>query len=373
MKPIRILHVLGPMHRAGIETWLMHVLRQIDRERYHMTFLVHTNEPAAYDEEVRALGAQILPCPFTRRPIKYAQQFLEIAKRFGLFDVLHSHVHNFSGFVVWLGSVAGIPTRIAHSHNDTRVVDGAATYHRKAYLSLTGRLLTRFSTCRLAASASAASALYGDGWRRDRRTRILYYGVDLAPYSLKADRSVVRSEFGFKADDIVFGHAGRFVPQKNHDFLINIAAEIAKRETKAKFLFLGEGPLRPLIEDRVRRAGLAGRTVFAGSRPDVPRLMQGAMDRFLFPSHYEGLGLVLTEAQAADLPAIISDAIPSEVDVVPNLITRLSLQQPAAVWAQQALLNRDSAASNGLKQIEGSAFNIVASVKYLMDIYSAQH
>src|SRR5271157_154375 len=127
MKPIRILHVVGSMDRGGVETWLMNVLRHIDRDRFRMDFLVHTNQPAAYDAEVQSLGARILRCPATRHPIRYARRFLKIAKQFGPFDVLHSHVHDYSGYVVWLGRLAGVPIRISHSHNDTRTVRAAAT------------------------------------------------------------------------------------------------------------------------------------------------------------------------------------------------------------------------------------------------------
>jgi glycosyltransferase involved in cell wall biosynthesis len=371
MKPLRVLHVLGAMNRGGVETWLMHVLRHIDRERFHMDFLVHTDQPAAYDAEIRSLGARILPCPATHRPIQYGKRFLEIAKRFGPFDVLHSHVHSFSGYVVWLGSIAGIPIRIGHSHNDIRAAGGAGTYRRAAYLWITRWLLAKCTTRRLAASAPAASALFGPDWRQDRRVGILYCGIDPAPYSATPDRAAVRSEFEFRASNVVFGHVGRFDPQKNHAFLIDIAAEIAKRDADARFLLVGDGPLRPSIEKRAQRAGIGSRTVFAGSRADVPRLMIGGMDGFLFPSLYEGLGLALIEAQAAGLPAVISDAIPREADVAPDLITRLSLRQSAGLWAEHALRHRKSGASDALAKVERSQFNIAASMKALMQEYRA--
>jgi glycosyltransferase involved in cell wall biosynthesis len=195
--------------------------------------------------------------------------------------------------------------------------------------------------------------------------------VDLAPYSLKVDRAAVRSEFGFRASNTIFGHVGRFDTQKNHAFLIDIATEIAKRDSEARFLLVGDGPLRPSIEEQVRRAGIASRTVFAGSRPDVPRLTMGTMDRFLFPSLYEGLGLALIEAQAAGLPATISDVIPSEADVVPNLITRLSLRQPAAVWAEHALHPGECGTPGALAEVERCPFNVIASTNKLTELYDA--
>jgi glycosyltransferase involved in cell wall biosynthesis len=370
MKPIRILHVLGAMNRGGVETWLMHLLRHIDRERFQMDFLVHTDQPAAYDAELLALGSKILRCPDWHRPIRYGKHFLRIIREFGPFDVLHSHVHNFSGYVVWLGHAAGIPVRISHSHSDTSFVGATATHTRRAYLSLSRWLLTKYSTSALAASAPAASALFGPSWQQGDRVKILYCGIDLAPYSMTVDRAAVRSEFGFRASNIVFGHVGSFRPPKNHAFLADIAAEIAKREPEARFLLVGNGPLRAPTESQFRRAGLGHRAVFAGSRPDVPRLMLGAMDGFLFPSLYEGLGLVLIEAQAANLPAIISDTVPSEAIVIPSLIRSLSLKQSAATWAETALHHRTSSEPNALAAIERSPFVIDRSIERLTDLYS---
>jgi len=371
MSSIRVLHVLGAMNRGGVETWLMHLIRHVDRQKYHMDFLVHTDQSAVHDAELKSLGARVLPCPSIRNPIQYAKRFLDIASQFGPFDVLHSHVHHFSGYVTWLGSKAGIPVRISHSHNDTSVVNARASYVRKAYLSATRWLLTKYSTCRLAASKPAASALFGPNWTRDERVKILSYGVDLKPFAQPVDRAAVRSEFGFCASNVVFGHVGRFDEQKNHAFLGKIAAEIANREPEARFLLVGDGPLRPSIESQFTHAGIGRRAVFAGSRPDVARLMNGAMDAFLFPSLYEGLGIVLIEAQAAGLPTIMSDSIPAEAIIVPGLVITCALDESPSHWAEAALDHSQHRASGTLADVERSPFNITASLEALMHIYSA--
>jgi glycosyltransferase involved in cell wall biosynthesis len=371
MKPVRILHVVGAMNRAGTETWLMHVLRHIDRDKFRTDFLVHTDQPAAYDEELKALGSRILRCPNLQNPLLYGRRFLEIANQFGPFDVVHSHVHHFSGYVVALARVAGIPVRISHSHNDTRAVEARINLARKAYLLGSQQLIASNCTHGLAASDTAGEALFGSRWRSDRRMRVLCCGVDLAPFLQTVDRQSVRSEFGFDDSNLVFGHVGRFDPQKNHAFLVEIAAEIVKRTPRARFLFVGDGPLRSSMEDLCQRAGIADKTVFAGSRGDVPRLMTGAMDRFLFPSLHEGLGLVLIEAQAAHLPATISDAVPHEATVIPELTTRISLTESAGSWAQCALQASEHRLSSTFAAIAGGPFNIAASVHALEKIYAS--
>ena len=116
MKRVRILQVVGKMDMAGTETWLMHVLKHIDRSRFSMDFLVHSREEGAYDREIRAFGSKIIPCLGTSRPWQYARNFRQVLSEHGPYDVVHTHVNYFSGLPLWLAARAGVPARIAHSH-----------------------------------------------------------------------------------------------------------------------------------------------------------------------------------------------------------------------------------------------------------------
>jgi glycosyltransferase involved in cell wall biosynthesis len=367
---MRVLHVLGAMNRGGVETWLMHVLRRVKRDRVRMDFLVHTDQRAEYDAEILTLGSKILPCPDPHKLPTYSKRFLEITRRSGPYDALHSHVHHHSGVVLWLGRRAGVPVRIAHSHNDLRTLAEGAAPLRKGYLWYSRRLIAANFTHRLAASRPAACDLFGSHWERDHRIRVLHCGVELEPFRESFDRDAARLEFGFRPEHMVFGHTGRFEAQKNHVFLAEIASEILKREPRARFLFIGDGPLRPSIEEQFRRGGIGDCAVFAGLRPDVPRLATAVMDAFLFPSLYEGLGLALIEAQAAGLPSTISDTIPAEAAVIPKLIRRLSLWEPASIWAKCALSHRERVAGS-LAEVERSSFDIATSIRGLMRTYGA--
>ena len=375
-RPIRILHVLGQMQRGGVETWLTQVLRHINRDRFRMDFLVHITKPGAYDEEIRALGSLIIPCPLSRsRPWIYAANFKQILQDYGPYDIIHSHVHHFSGYVLRLAKQAGVPFCIAHSHNDTSFEAQAGLY-RRLYRTLTEWWVSRHATAGLGCSRKAAADLFGSQWNRNPHCWVLYYGIDLTPFQNRVDRAAVRREFGIPADAFVMGHVGRFDAQKNHEFLIEIAAEVAQREPKMRLLLVGEGALQPDIARRVWQMGLSDRVIFAGSRPDIGRLMLGAMDAFVFPSLHEGLGIVLLEAQAAGLPCLFSDVIPEEVDVVKPLVRRLSLSQQASEWAEVLLTYRDTtgaiAQSDALAWMATSPFNIKTSVKQLERIYQAQ-
>ncbi|WP_414577515.1 glycosyltransferase family 1 protein [Anabaena sp. CCY 9402-a] len=374
-RPIRILHVVGGMVRGGIETWLMHILRHIDRDRFQMDFLVHTTETCPYDDEIRNLGSQIIPCPLQRwYPWSYAANLKRIFCEFGAYDIVHSHVHHFSGYILNLAKQAGVPVRIAHSHNDTSAQQ--TSLYRRGYNSLTKSWIDRNATLGLGCSGQAATDLFGSQWQTDSRWQTLYYGIDLTPYKQVIDPVAVRAEFGIPSDAFVIGHVGRFEPQKNHKFLIEIAAEIAKREPQTRLLLVGEGYLQLETYQQVVQMGLGDRVIFAGSRPDVPRLMLGAMDVFFLPSLHEGLPLVLLEAQTAGLPCVFSDVITEEVDIVKPLITRTSLSRTTSHWAEVILAQRDAVASitpaEVLAQVQQSPFSIETSMQHLQKMYATQ-
>jgi len=374
-RPIRILHVVGGMNRGGIETWLMHVLRHIDRDRFQMDFLVHTEQPCPYDDEARDLGSKIIPCLDPSKPWLYASNFKRILRECGPYDIVHSHVHHFSGYVMWLAKQAGIPVRIAHSHNDNSSAEANAGWLRRSYLTLTEWSISWCGTVGLGCSCNAVADLFGAAWKTDTRWQVLYYGVDLKPFYDRVDSSSIRAEFGIPLDAFVIGHIGRFELQKNHLFLLKIAAKIAKQELKMHLLLIGDGSLRSDIEQKVVEMGLSDRVTFTGNRSDIPRLMLNAVDVFLFPSLHEGLGLVLIEAQAAGLPCIFSDVVPKEADLVTPLLQRTSLSKSASIWAEAVMsaTSRVSAISqrDALAVIENSDFNITASVKNLTEVYEA--
>jgi len=372
-KPIRILHVVGGMNRGGVETWLMHILRNIDRDRFRTDFMVHTDKPCVYDGEVLALGSKIIPCLHPSKPLAYARNFRHIMNEFGPFDVIHSHVHHFSGHILRLARQAGIPVRIAHSHLDTTELHKKARFLRHLYIYLATQMISHNATVGLAASRKAAKALFGTNWEADQRWQLLYCGIDLSSFKLPIDSITVRKELGIPADAFVLGHVGRFMEQKNHGFLIDIMSEVAKREPKTYLLLVGDGELRQAIQQKVTRAGLADKVIFAGVRSDVPRLMLGAMDIFVMPSLYEGLPLVGLEVQSAGLPFLLSDTTTEELDVVMPLIKRLSLSQPALDWAQEVLALRNTepeiSRSDALTLMKETGFNITSSIKNLEKVY----
>lgn len=370
---MRILHVAGGMNRGGAETWLMHILRRVDPVDFHMDFLVHTLEPCAYDDEIRDLGSLVIPCMNYRHPIQYARNFRRVLREFGPYDILHSHVHYYTGFVLLLGHLAGVQTLIAHSRTDARGLEEQAKEPRSMYINLMKWMISRYADYGLAVSKKAAVGLFGPDWADDPRWRVLYGGIDLKPFKQTVDPQRIRAELGIPEKAFIVGHVGRFVKDKNHAFLVDIASEVVKAAADVRFLLVGDGPMRRAIELQVESLGLRDKVIFTGVRADVSRLMLGGMDAFILPSLREGLPMTLIEAQAAGLPCLFSDFISEEADILKHLVKRLPVDGPAEIWASAInSLQRDKPMTkdpNAIAVVEHSAFNIASSAEELIKIY----
>jgi glycosyltransferase involved in cell wall biosynthesis len=384
--PIRVLHVLSGLDRGGTETWLWQVARRMDRSRFQMDYMLRVapeHVPTqAYTESFRALGGTIITCCHSRRPWHYGAMFRHALDAHGPYDLIHSHIRHFSGYILRLAYQEGIPVRIAHIHSDTSHLRRTASPVRWLYLQLMQYWTRTYATAGLAVSRRAANSTFGASWEQDPRWRVCPCGIDVQPFHTPVDAHAVRRELGLPGQALVVGHVGNFSPEKNHTFLIDVAHEVIRQRPETFFLLVGDGPLRPSMEQQVARLGLAHRVLFAGSRADVPRLMMGAMDMLVFPSLFEGLGLVLIEAQAAGLPCVISDVVPEEATVFPPLVRSLSLSEPAAAWArvvletmprQQEWADTSLSTRNRLTTLTSSPFNIQQSVETLASLYEEAH
>jgi glycosyltransferase involved in cell wall biosynthesis len=139
-------------------------------------------------------------------------------------------------------------------------------------------------------------------------------------------------------------------------------------------LLIGDGALRQSIQNEAVALGLGDVVLFAGSRADVPRLLMGAINVFVFPSLHEAVSLACVEAQAAGLPLVISAVLPAALDVVPGAVTRLALSAPARRWADVCLSTRSEGRlpkTEALAILQHSAFTIETCLAQLDDIYSS--
>lgn len=370
MTRTHVLHIVGAMNRGGVESWLMEVLRHIDRERFQIDFLVHSEAPGDFDREIRKLGSNIYRCQLNSNPIAYLRDYMRVLQSNGPFDVVHSHVHYFSGFTLLLARVGKVPTRISHSHSAPR---NAESILRKSYVRIMSALIYHNATLKLAGSEESACSLYGRDWKTQSDTVIFYTAIDLDRFSRERKIHLTRGEFKIPINALVVGHVGRFSAPKNHSFLIDIFSEVMRIDKNAYLLLVGDGVLRPEIEQKAARLGISENVKMTGLRQDVPEIMMDVIDVVCFPSLYEGLPIAILEAQAANVPCVISDRITKEVIVNSETIEALPLEVPASVWAQAvhfASGNRDTVDNS--QAFRSGMFSIQSSIPSLEKIYDTR-
>jgi glycosyltransferase involved in cell wall biosynthesis len=370
---VRVLHVIGQMNRAGVETWLVQVLRNLDPTRVQLEFLALRPGRGDYDGEIERLGSAVIPCGAApTSPFRFARRFAAVLRERGPYQVVHSHVHHFSGFVLALARRAEVPVRIAHVHMDSSALDAAAGPARRAYLRLMEAAVRRHATHGFAVSEAAAASLFGAGWREDERWAVARCGLDFSAFRAPAEVASIRASLGVPRDAVVLGHVGRFDAWKNQSFLVRIAAAAVRRDPRAFLVLVGDGALRERVASEAAALGVRDRVAFLGLRDDVPRVMR-SFDVFVFPSLHEGLPLVGIEAQAAGLPIVLADHLTRELAVIPELFTWVPLSTGPAAWADAALsaVRARAPAADSIAALERSDFSLQRSVSGLLAAYGA--
>jgi len=366
-EPIRVLQIVSYMDRGGTETLLMNLYRNIDRTKIQFDFLVHNLKEQCFDKEIEALGGKIYRIP-RFSPWRFDKQFKEYDKFFKAhpeYKIVHSHIDLNNLGTLRAAYKAGTPTRICHLHCANLSGKNIPFSYRckKMVLPLISRYLThRFACSRL--SALEGYGRYGDD------AIILNNGIQTEKFRfIASDRIKKRNELGWD-DKFVVLSVANFVEPKNHRFLIEVFNETLKQRKEALLALAGAGPLQPQIEAQIKELGIGANVQFLGVRNDVPDLLKAA-DVFLFPSLYEGFGIVAEEAQASGLPVVASDVLPEETRLT-DLIRYVSLSDSPQRWAQIVLeeANRErNARETYAEVVKNAGFDISASVEMLTKFY----
>ncbi len=363
MRKTRVLQIVGAMNRGGVESWLMEVLRNIDRDRFQIDFLVHSEVPGAFDSEIRELGSNIFRCPLNRNPATYLKSLFRVLSSNGPFDVVHSHVLYFSGITLSLARACGVPIRISHGHSAPMIENSVL---RKAYIRFMSALVYHNATLKLAGSNESAGVLYGPNWKSQKNTRVFYTAIDFRRFVEPRQIRLSRGDFDIPANALVVGHVGRFSTPKNHSFLLDIFSELKHLNANAYLLLVGDGDLRSDIEQKAAKLGIANSVRMTGVREDAPEILMDIVDVLCFPSLYEGLPIAVLEAQAASVPCIISDRITKEVVFRQNLVEFVSLGLGPDSWAQEIM---NSCLFPTCLEGHAGAFSMEGSISELSGFY----
>lgn len=329
-QPIRIAHVIGKMVGGGVESFIMNYYRKIDKEKIQFDFIIDSDSTVVPREEIEKLGGKIIEIPPYQQIFKYIKELRKVFRNSN-YKIVHSHLNVLSVFPLFCAYMEKIPVRIAHSHSTTNKLE----WKKNILKNLLKPFSKVFATDYFACSEHAGRWLFGDKAFEQGKVTIIHNAIDTNKFKYNEEtREKIRKELGIN-DKFVLGHVGRFVQQKNHEFLIDVFSEVHKENEKAVLLLIGDGPLEEKIREKVKKLELLDSVYFLGIRDNVNEIMQ-AMDVFVFPSLYEGLGIVLVEAQTSGLSCVVSTDVPKEVKIT-NKINFVSLDEDIRIWKKNVL------------------------------------
>ena len=360
---IRILHVLGSLDRGGAETMIMNLYRNIDRSKVQFDFLIHTDRECDYNEEIRSIGGKIYSLKRFKgyNLCQYIKQFKDFFIKHPEYEIIHGHMRSTASIYLKIAKSMGRYT-IAHSHN-TSSGNGISALG-KNLIQLPLRYIADYY---FACSIEAGEWLFGKKIIKSDKFYILKNAIDMGAFVFNQNiRDLKRKELGFE-DFFIIGNVGRFHEQKNHYFTLNLFNEFLKEELNSKLVLVGEGELKSEIKKYADELEINDKVIFLDSRSDINELMM-SFDVFIFPSKYEGLGIVAIEAQSSSLPTLCSDNVPREVKIT-DIIRFISLDDMSK-WIKELKKIKNSKRKIIKKEdVVKTGYDIKSSSAFLFKFY----
>ena len=364
-KRLRVLEISHGLAPGGIESFLINVFENIDKDKIEMSFAVACEGKQFYEDKVINEGAKVYHTSDLngiKNIVKHFFRLIKLLRKEGPFDVVHTNIDFFNGINLLAAFIVGVPVRISHSHNtnSAHARSVGATLPIRIYRKVMRIIINTLSTRRLGCSKAANLYMYGE---KAKDTVVINNGVDFNKF--KHDEEI--SDLNIDKNEINFVTVGRMCEQKNSIFIVKVMNELVKLNNNFHLYWIGKGPKEDEIKTLISEYKLESKITLLGSRKDVPNIMT-KMDFMIFPSKWEGLPVTLVEAQVANLPCFISDKITEEADL--GLCTVISLEKNESQWAK--IMNSYIKSSNyNYKVLDNriNSFNIKNVVKDIEKIY----
>lgn len=361
---IRILHVIGSLNNGGSQAMVMNLYRNIDKTKIQFDFIIDRENELFFADEIKALGGKIYFFPMFKgwNILGYMKSWHNFFKDNKGYKIIHGHVRSTAAIYLQIAKMHGLKT-ISHSHN-TSSGKGISAVVKNIMQFPIRYSADYFFAC----SKEAGEWLYGKNISKKNNYFIFKNAIDNKVFIFSsATRQQFREKYNV-TDNFVIGHVGRFHPQKNHKFLIEVFYEIYKNEPSAKLMLVGDGAEVEDIKEKASKLGILNNIIFVGVSSDVPKLMQ-AMDAFVFPSLYEGLGIVVIEAQASGLFCVVADTVPKDTNISGN-VEFISLNEPSTYWAGKILeLHNSYKRTNLVNELIQSGYDIKQTSYWLQSFY----
>lgn len=370
--------VAGDMHVGGIENQLMHLARNSDKDKFQIDF-TSTMPDAFFREEIESLGGKfiLIPPMNWKNPKPYCNALFHIMKD-RQYDIVHSHELFHSGITLYLAKKAGVPCRFVHAHNwcdddGTGRKTGAV---RKIYNSVMRTSINHFSTVQIACSTWAGKFLYGEKKQRNQSYHLVFNSVDTTKF-LDCYDCIESGEFCEKDGWKNVLNVARISAVKNQNFLVDIAEELRRRNKKIRILCAGNGDdcVVADVRKKIKEKNLDEYIRLLGTRKDIDVLMRKS-SAFVLPSKYEGMPLVMIEAQASGLPCVSADTYSPEVDFGICNVIWLSLEDSVSIWAdalENAVMRKRVPKAEVARVVQEKRFDSKMFTQTLCNLYQEDY
>lgn len=360
-KTIRVAQIMGKWLGGGVESFVMNYYRHINHEKIQFDFICDSDSTNIPYSDIEKLGGKVILVPPYQKILSYHKEIKKIFKE-NKYKIVHSHINTLSIFPLFAAKLAGVPVRIAHSHSTYNWQETKRTL-LKFFLRPFSKI---FATHYFACSELSAKFLFGKKTTNLGKVTIINNAIEIEKFKFnKKIRNKIRKEMNISNDYTIIGHVGRFMITKNHNFIIEIFNEIKKQNPKTVLVLIGQGELMLNIKQKVKALGLTKDVIFLGQQENIYDYYQ-AMDIFILPSLYEGLGMALIEAQASGLTCIASNKVPLCAKLTNNVYFINTKYKDK--WIKLILNEKINCRNNSIENIELN-YNISKQTNLLEKIY----
>lgn len=367
---IRILQIFSSLEKGGgVQNIFKNYYSHMNTNEFKIDFIVHGDKIGELEEWFESYGSKIYHVtPRSKNPIKNIRQIATIIKN-GNYHVVHCRQDYRGAIAMLLSKHYNVKKRIIHSH----LAFSPEKLHQKLVRIINSKIIKNTATHFMACSLLAGEWLYGKKAILQNKVIILNNATELEKFMYTEERrDRIRRLFSLEENAIVFGHVGRFTVQKNHDLLIDIFYNYLKECPNAFLMLIGDGELRESIKKKIKELGIEKNVLLLGERNDVHDLIN-AMDVFVFPSRYEGLGNVIIESQANGLPSVCSGQVPQEVAITDSVIfVNKEKYLDISEWISAINKALEKGRSNNLETLRNAGYDITVEAKKLETIYKSE-
>mgnify|MGYP001625273490 CR=1 FL=1 len=366
---IRVLNVTTVFKAAGIESFIMNMYRNIDREKVQFDFMVMRDEKEYYDDEIEKLGGK--KYTISKESKNILVRILKESKSLYTFlkshpyEIVHIHYTTpLRAFYALAAKKAGVKVIVYHSHSAE--VSGKNFLKRSLY-SILRKCIENWATDYFACSEVAAEWMFPPKLISDGKAKVVYNGIDVNRFRFsESNRTALRNELGL-SNEFVIIHTGRFLEQKNHKFVLEVFKKVKMKQADAKLLLLGTGNSFDEVKNYACELNISDSVHFLGVHADVERYLSAA-DCYIMPSLYEGLPVAAVEAECSGLPCYLSTNITKEVALT-DVVKFMDLSQSAEEWADEILSCRSIIRKDKSEMVAQKGYDVHKAAKKLQDFY----